>query len=266
MCRQRPQPEAGRRQGDLYLSTWDGGQLDGVEISNNIFYWNPPIDAPALQMDHADFTGDMPNQFRDNLIYSAVPRFVHSSQSLRFDRNRYWYPGQHKPAWDYGGLIYQGFAAFQTGSGQEKSGSFEDPHLTKTLGQSPSGAAKRLTVKGFPGHWSLVSFLKPDDADSRSQLVSLQAAVAQYRDLGLDVAVVIPGAHRNLQYDWDLGNISLIERDAAEVREWPTTVLISPEGSVEAQWSGLTPPASLGLTLRALVGTPAGALPVALPY
>ncbi len=54
-------PKLARRQGDLYISTWEGGFLDGVRIENNTFYWNPPIDAPVIQVDHADFTGTRPN-------------------------------------------------------------------------------------------------------------------------------------------------------------------------------------------------------------
>lgn len=254
-------PKLARRQGDIYLSTWDGGALDGVEISDNLIYWNPPIDAPAIQMDHADFTGKRPNRFQNNVIYSAVPRVAHSSPALAFDDNRYWYPGREAPVWQYGGKEHRGLAALQA-AGQEASGTFEDLKLDTMLGQAPDTGGKRISIEGIPGRWSLISFLEEEDADSRAQLVFLQAAVAQYRDLGLDVAVVVPGADDNLRYDWRLDEIRIIERETGGVANWPTTVLVSPAGDTVAQWTGLTPPASLGLTLRAHVGTPAGALPV----
>ncbi len=56
-------PKLARRQGDLFISTWEGGKLDGVRVENNTFFWNPPIDVPVVQMDHADFTGTRPNVF-----------------------------------------------------------------------------------------------------------------------------------------------------------------------------------------------------------
>ena len=37
-------PKLARRQGDLFISTWEDGSLDGVRIENNTFYWSPLID------------------------------------------------------------------------------------------------------------------------------------------------------------------------------------------------------------------------------
>ena len=87
-------PKLARRQGDLFLSTWENGTLDGVLVHDNTFYWNPPIDAPVVQMDHADFAGSRPNLFHGNLVYSTVPRLIHSNDGLRLDRNLYWYAGR----------------------------------------------------------------------------------------------------------------------------------------------------------------------------
>lgn len=126
-------PKLARRQGDLFISTWEGGALDGVEIHDNTFYWNPPIDVPALQMDHADFTGERPNLFRNNLIRSTVPRMIHSNDRLRFDHNLYWYAGRAEPRWSYGGRDYEGLSAFRRGSGQEMNGIFGDPLLSATM-------------------------------------------------------------------------------------------------------------------------------------
>jgi hypothetical protein len=80
-------PKLARRQGDLYISTWEGGLLDGVLIENNTFYWNPLVDAPAVQMDHADFTGTRQNVIRGNTIWTGVSRATHVSDALRLERN-----------------------------------------------------------------------------------------------------------------------------------------------------------------------------------
>jgi hypothetical protein len=54
-------PKLARRQGDIYTSTWGGGSLDGIRIEHNTLVWNPPIDAPAIQMAGTEFQGSRPN-------------------------------------------------------------------------------------------------------------------------------------------------------------------------------------------------------------
>lgn len=80
-------PKLARRQGDMYISTWERGALDGVRIENNTFYWSPLIDVPAIQMDHADFRGARPNVVTGNRIFTGVSVPVHSSAALKFERN-----------------------------------------------------------------------------------------------------------------------------------------------------------------------------------
>ncbi len=116
------------RQGDLYLSTWGGGSLDGVEIYNNTFYWNPPVDAPFLKND-AQFVGNRPNFFKNNLVLSSVPALVDSNRSLELDHNLYWYPGPRLPEWRYGEQLHSELAAFRESGGQEAKGLFLDPLL-----------------------------------------------------------------------------------------------------------------------------------------
>ena len=134
-------PKLALRQGDLYISTWEGGKLDGVQIHDNTFYWNPPIDAPALLMDHADFTGDRPNVFYNNLIHSAVPRMTRSNENLLFDHNLYWYTGSRRPRWSYGGRDHEGFAAYRQDTGQDAAGLLANPMLTATLRLGPGSPA-----------------------------------------------------------------------------------------------------------------------------
>jgi hypothetical protein len=80
-------PKLALRQGDMYISTWDSGRLDGVRIENNTFDWNPPIDAPAIQMDHADFAGAGPNILAGNTIRTGVSQALHVSEALHCERN-----------------------------------------------------------------------------------------------------------------------------------------------------------------------------------
>ncbi len=270
-------PKLALRQGDLFISTWDGGALDGVRIHNNTFYWSPPIDAPIVQMDHADFAGHRPNVFENNLVHSRVPSMIRSNGRLRFDHNLYWYTGRSEPRWDYDGREWLGFTAYRQGSSQDAAGIFADPRLTPTLRLrrgSPAtdvGAIEHTaTAVGSPGkwtpqrgHWSLVSHLSDDDA-SRAQVVFLQAAVEQFGERGLAVGVVWrDGVEGDLQHDWNLGSIRVLASpDRRDVRRFPSTYLVAPDGTTVRTWEGFAPPADLGLALRALIGTPAGALPV----
>ena len=276
-------PKLARRQGDLFVSTWEKGRLDGVAIHDNTFYWNPPVDAPAVQMDHADFTGTRRNVFEGNLVHSAVPRMIRSNDGLRFDRNLYWYAGRREPVWSYGGREHVGFAAYRRGAGQDAAGAFADPKLTATMrptgGSHATGAGARIAeiehepgkggapTGGFDSHlggWTLVSHLAEDDA-SRAQVVFLQSALEQYGERGLAVAVGFHGgASVQLPHDWNLGAVGTFS-PVTEVAERPTTLLVAPGGRVVRRWEGLTAPADLGLTLRALLGPPAGSPAVDLP-
>jgi len=96
-------PKLALRQGDMYISTWDGGRLDGVRIENNTFYWNPPIDAPAIQMDHADFAGAEPNVLEGNTIWTAVSHPLHVGDSIHCERNAVASAGAPRAAAPYSG-------------------------------------------------------------------------------------------------------------------------------------------------------------------
>ena len=238
-------PKLARRQGDFFVSTWEDGKLDGVRVENNTFYWNPPIDVPVVQMDHAEFAGERPNVFEGNLIHSAVPSMIHTSHGLRFDHNLYWYAGRGEPVWSYGGREHVGFSAYRRDSGQDTAGLFADPKLTATMrlrSDSPAidaGAAAGADIGAleheparadqpeerselYPGSWSLVSHLGEDDA-SRAQLVFLQSALEQYGERGLVVAVRFQGGvSGQLEHDWNLGAIRVLapgpagDRDASD--------------------------------------------------
>ena len=232
-------PELARRQGDLYISTWEGGKLDGVEISGNTFVWTAPIDAPILQMDHADFTGSRPNVFRDNAILSTVPSMVHSTKDLKLTDNTWWYTGIAQPKWVYGGETLTS----PPGSGAKLA----EPKIESLLPAStesalPANVPSVLRHRG--NHWLLATFVDPSSRDARSQAVWLQTALAQYGTRNLDAAVICAAGCENLPHDWHLEGVQVIEGKGSG------TLLISPQGKVVAQWSGFVPPAELGLAVR----------------
>ena len=70
-------PRLAATQGAVFLYTWNGGKLKGVEISDNRIFWNPPIAAPAV-VNTAAFEGAAPH-FARNSIMKAPPPFKGSA-------------------------------------------------------------------------------------------------------------------------------------------------------------------------------------------
>ena len=242
-------PRLARRQGDFYISTWDGGALDGVRVHNNTFYWNPPLDAPAVQMDHADFTGRRENRFYDNVIVSEVPAMIHSSAALRFEGNVYWYAGGAAPRWEYGGAA----------RAEPVGGRLADPRLDVLLrpaAGSPAGetigalpAAASPVPQPQPGRWTLKVYPGAGAKDARSQLVFLEAALAQYDPSWLEAVVAA-------EVEWPLERVRLSPAEPA--RPGVLLALVSPSSEVAREWRQLAHPAELGLVLRHVLGPPRG--------
>jgi hypothetical protein len=306
-------PKLARRQGDFYVTTWEGGKLDGVLVHNNTFIWNPPIDAPAVQVDQAEFAGGGANVFRNNTIISSVPGMVHSSRSLRFENNVYWYRGRGVPRWSFDGREYWGIRQYREAVDSSANERFVDPGLDLLLRPRPgsrlidaalpvddmgerdalgahiprgggfdigaveSGAQPEAgmrapdltlaTIDADPvaltrrdGAWLLLLFAARSSDASRSQVVFLQAALAQYGDRNLDVALAAEESGdelETLRYDWDLGQIGLLTAGAAAtarqslgVSRSPVLLLISPTGELVRRWDEFAWPADLGLAVR----------------
>jgi hypothetical protein len=88
-------PRLARRQGAIFVYTWDKGTLEGLRIERNRIYWTPPIDTPAL-VNRAGFTGK--GSFSDNTIVSSASAMADSNASLAIDRNIFEHAGSAKPA------------------------------------------------------------------------------------------------------------------------------------------------------------------------
>jgi hypothetical protein len=87
-------PRLARRQGAIFLDTWNDGSLQGVEFTGNRIFWNPPI-ATAAVVNAATFIGV--GSFENNTIRSTGAPFVRSNSSLRFDHNLQQSAGPRKP-------------------------------------------------------------------------------------------------------------------------------------------------------------------------
>jgi len=116
------------RQGDIFLSTWGGGHLDGVLIHNNTSYWTPGGNYPAL-VNGAEFTGERPNIFANNIIVSTKPWMIDGGNDLELDHNLYWLDGAGDPFFYFDDAYYVGFEEYQTLSGHGANSVFADPLL-----------------------------------------------------------------------------------------------------------------------------------------
>lgn len=232
-------PKLARRQGDLYISTWDGGKLDGVEIYGNTFIWTAPVDAPVLQMDHADFAGTRRNVFSRNTVVSTVPSLLHSSRDLNLAGNTWWYTGRGKPTWSYGGEVVDA----APGAAEKLA----KPPIERLLAAPPpSNAVPNLPPGLRPrgGRWLLALFANRASAEARANAVWLRTALAQYGDRNLDGAIVCAADCENLRHDWRLSGVPVAEGSGNGM------VLISPEGRVAARWTGFVHPADIGFAVR----------------
>jgi parallel beta helix pectate lyase-like protein len=117
------------KQGEVFVYTWDQGSLDGVQIYNNTFYWNPASNAAALNAGDAVFSGSAPRFFKNNIIYATVPGIVQTTSAIVLDNNIYWTTSPSPPTLQMGDATYAGFGAYQAGAKQDIHSYYTDPML-----------------------------------------------------------------------------------------------------------------------------------------
>ncbi len=134
------------RQGDIFLSTWNYGLLDGVLIYNNTFNWSPAGKYPAL-VNKAEFAGERPNLFANNIIVSKVPWLIDGGAKLAFDHNLYWLTGEGTPFFSFKENYYSGFDEYQRLSGYDAHGLFADPKLNQPEYHEIGRSASAFTLQ-----------------------------------------------------------------------------------------------------------------------
>ena len=121
-------PRMAIRQGAIYLSTWDGGRISGIQIYGNTIFWDPPAGGPAI-VNEADIDASAPRIFSNNLVVSRSSSLMRSSATLDFSDNQYWVLGSASPHWAVGAKDYVDLQALQTATGQEQRSTYLNPHL-----------------------------------------------------------------------------------------------------------------------------------------
>lgn len=139
------------KQGEVFVYTWDNGSLNGVEIYNNTFYWNPAVNAAALITSGATFTGTDPLFFKDNIIYSTVPGMIQANSTLTLDNNIYWAISSSPPTWQIGSNTYTSFSSYQSASHEDTHSLNADPVLNTPTYHSVGKPSSAFTLlQGSP--------------------------------------------------------------------------------------------------------------------
>lgn len=225
-------PRLAARQGAVFLDTWDGGRLRGVQLSENRIFWNPPIAAAAL-VNTAAFDGE--GTFSDNLIETSAAQAMRSNPSLRFARNTI----RSQPVSPPSAAPFPEMPALPLRDGDGR----------------PISLAR-------PSQWRLYAFVPR----SGSQVALVASAYRQFHAAGLDTVLIAEGGGdrapaRNLRWDWRLGGIDLLFDDGQAARllklSGPAALLlVNAAGRIVWRHDGSTPPGDLGLALRAHLGHP----------
>lgn len=267
-------PRLARRQGAIFLWTWNGGVIENLLVEKNTIYWNPPGDFPAL-LSEGDIRGSQ-RIFRDNEIYSASPWFLDSNGNMNFLQNHYVTCGSRRAKWSFDNHTYTSFDEYRNGARQDSGSTWKfdsrspsclillQPHRSEPApdysgahGASPLGW---VITSEIPASIDAQGLL---DAESLGQLVALKNLEMQFRPGGLRVKITLklkPGITKvplqNLIHDLGMHGVKATESNGNELSSHPTTRLTAPDGSVAQEWKDLVGPTEIGLAVRKVVGAP----------
>jgi hypothetical protein len=263
-------PRLSKRQGAIFLYTWNGGKLNGVQIVDNTVVWDPTVPVPAFQS-AAEFTGDLPNRFTRNTVISVPRSFVSSKSNVQFSGNHYYASAVAAPV----SMSESDPAAKTPDSMCGALKALLDNSKGTNFSQSGSAPIASLSGadSGTPS-WTIAAVLAPENdagADSsRSQLVLIESMMHQFRSLGLQsvVAPSRPISREELERwrtDWNFD--AAVRTDPADqmgLRKanhpaGQSLLLISPSGQVAASWQFPISPADVWLQIQSHLGTPGGA-------
>ena len=124
--------------GEILIFTWNGGQIDGVQVYNNTIYLDTNLSSDYALMDYGTtYTGTTPNFFMNNLIYSEVPGMIDAQSKMTLNNNLYYNAAGTGYSFYYAGQTYSTFASYQAGSGQDANAVNADPMLNGAGYDSP---------------------------------------------------------------------------------------------------------------------------------
>jgi hypothetical protein len=120
-------PREAQRQGAIYLSTWAGSKLSGVEIYGNTVLWDAPADGSAIASDAVVDPAET-RMVHNNLIISRTGPLVNSTGGLQFADNQYWITTASSPSWLVDAKSYTSLKQAQA-AGDETGSVIADPRV-----------------------------------------------------------------------------------------------------------------------------------------
>ncbi len=133
--------------GEILLNSWNGGSIDGLQIYNNTFYWNPSTTGALINTTWANVTANQPDLFENNIVYGAAPWMVQTSSVFTLDYNIYWTTASAQPKWLFNGNTYTGFASYQSATGQDVHSLYGDPLLVNPTYHAAGKPTTQFTLQ-----------------------------------------------------------------------------------------------------------------------
>jgi hypothetical protein len=118
--------------------------------------------------------------------------------------------------------------------------------------RSYAGDQRQRREQPQTGRWTLRLDTSTNPNEARSQLVFVEAALAQYDESRLEGRVMASGPSDG----WPVERARVVADKSA--RGKILLALVSPSGRVAHEWPSFVPPAELGLALRRALGAPRG--------
>jgi len=146
VCANNSQLASSPDPGEILLNTWDGGSIDGLQIYNNTFYWNPVTPGMAINTTWANVTNNSPDLIENNIIYGTAPGMMATTSVFALSNNIYWMTGAGTPSWEFNGTTYTDFVTYQTSTGQDAGSFYTDPMLTNPTYHSTGMPTSAFTL------------------------------------------------------------------------------------------------------------------------
>jgi hypothetical protein len=244
-------PRLAVRQGAVYMTTWNGGVIRGLRIERNTILFDPPVSTASAIMDDAA-AGSSSATFTGNHIESAAPLFYRAVAGFAPSVNVYSYTGPGQPAFTLGDRHEVLLSNLQQ-AGIEKG---------STLGQesAPSQPASSLRLEAS------IDFALDTDGllapAPRAQLMVLRSLAAQYGPPALTVTVHLRSPENSSAKEAAEQANALLDLDAPSIhfvrdgKDSATISLLGADGHLIQSWTGFQNAATLGGTVRKLLGAP----------
>lgn len=244
-------PRLAALQGAVYLHTWNGGVIHGLDFENNSIIWNPSVaSAPAI-VDDAD-CGDTTMTFTGNRILSTATHFYRANAQFAPAKNTYTFSGAGEARFSLGDKRDATLTTLQA-AGLERGSTLVNKSVVR-----PTEIALRLDA----------TVNQTLDADGllapgpRTQLMVLRSLSDQYADGSLLVTVhLVEPSSPSAAESADLDN-ALLDLDASHIhflhdgQRSGVIRLAARDGRLLEEWHGRQSAATLGGAVRARLGAP----------